>query len=576
MSAPSYSHHQASDVEGGSRASQPDENPGRFSGKLRSCYGCLPQPLRKLLQWLSQKFDIETNWGRGLYIAAYLIVILMHPLRYYAYVIKSEKNCLEIDNELYATIGPVVILNALMLLYAPNFFKKLLDRAHSSKTMKYHFVFTQIPVLFMTLTVLPDLTAGTEDRIFLTTANLFLFGYILLVIGLSLTIKHAIESNSSSFVARQKWVKAVYNLFLYLLGGHVFGALWYSFAIDRVLACWREEYFKRNNFNPQSFVCRDQHKNKGGLHCRKLNATEIKGFGIFDDALQSHIVDLERQFFKKFLYCLRWGLQALSCFGQNLSPSTFIMENIFVVSIIIYSTVLFVFLIGNMQSYLTSEEKSDKQRGQEEAARKKGEMPIHEEMTLFQVQAPGQSTEMLQKQTAEQCLSFQKLPENLQLEVINNLQLNKWRETKVLHVETLSNILPEDLLRDIKVQLCLQQLRNVEEFRNLGEPALKDLCYHVKLVFYLDRTLIVREGEPINEMLFVLHGELQTRNSRGPEYLKDGGVFGKELVTWFKNQAEVCSCNLPVSQRTAQAFTNVEAFVLMAYDLKKIFSKYNQ
>lgn len=117
-----------------------------------------------------------------------------------------------------------------------------------------------------------------------------------------------------------------------------------------------------------------------------------------------------------------------------------------------------------------------------------------------------------------------------------------------------------------------------KEFLNLGEPALTDLCYYVKLVFYLYRSLIVREGEPINEMLFMLHGKLRTHNTKGTEYLKDGdgGLFGKELVTWFKNQAEVYSYNLPVSQRTAQAFTNVEAFVLMAYDLKKIFSKYNQ
>ncbi|KAJ0018714.1 hypothetical protein Pint_11098 [Pistacia integerrima] len=71
----------------------------------------------------------------------------------------------------------------------------------------------------MTSTVLPDLTTGTEDQIFLTTANLFLFGYILLVIGLSLTIKNATESNA--FIAKAKWVKAVFNLFLDLLGGHV-------------------------------------------------------------------------------------------------------------------------------------------------------------------------------------------------------------------------------------------------------------------------------------------------------------------------------------------------------------------
>ncbi|XP_031258273.1 probable cyclic nucleotide-gated ion channel 10 [Pistacia vera] len=319
---------QASDPEIGS-----DPDRGSISYKLRAClqacYDWLPSPLKKTLKWMSKKFEIGSTWGCGLYIAAYMIVIVIHPLHYYAYVIKQDQNCLEIDNELYATIAPVLFFNAYMLLYTPYFFEKVIAPGNS-KTVIGHFIFTQILVLFMTLTVLPDLTTGTEDRIFLTTANLFLFGYILLVIGLSLTIKNATESNA------------------------VFGALWYSFAIDRILACWREDYFTMNNFNPHSFVCREKHKNIEELNCHKIKkiASEITEFGIFNEALRYHIVRKKRQFLKKILYCFRWGLQALSCFGQNLTPSTFIMENIFVVSVVIYSTVLFVFLIGNMQEYL--------------------------------------------------------------------------------------------------------------------------------------------------------------------------------------------------------------------------------
>ncbi|KAJ0017772.1 hypothetical protein Pint_11101 [Pistacia integerrima] len=288
-------------------------NRQRILGKLLPCYARLPLPLQNTLKWMSENFEIESNLGRGLYIAAYMIVILMYPFHYYAYVIKQDQNCLEIDNELYATIAAVVFFNAYMLLYTPNFLKKVFapGHGHYSKTAIGHFICTQIPVLLMTLTVIPDLTTGTTDKIFLTTANLFLFGYILLVIGLSLTIKYATEG--TGYLAHAKWANAVYNLFLYLLGGHVFGALWYSFAVDRILACWREDYFATNKFNPRSFVCRDKHKNIGELNCPRLTkiASEISGFGIFEDALKSGVVHFKRQFLKKFLYCLRWGLQAL-------------------------------------------------------------------------------------------------------------------------------------------------------------------------------------------------------------------------------------------------------------------------
>ncbi|KAJ0035022.1 hypothetical protein Pint_25233 [Pistacia integerrima] len=142
---------------------------------------------------MSDKIDIESNWGRGLYIAAYMIVILMHPLHYCAYEINFDQNCVEIVNELNATIAAVVFFNFYMLLYTPNFLKKPFSSNRSSKTAIGHFFFIQIPVLFMTLTVLPYLTTGAKDQIFLAAADLFLFGYILLVIGPSLTIKRATE-----------------------------------------------------------------------------------------------------------------------------------------------------------------------------------------------------------------------------------------------------------------------------------------------------------------------------------------------------------------------------------------------
>ena len=122
----------------------------------------------------------------------------------------------------------------------------------------------------------------------------------------------------------------------------------------------------------------------------------------------------------------------------------------------------------------------------------------------------------------------------------------------------------------------------VKEFQNWSDTRLEDLCGCVKPAFYVERTLIVREGEPIAEMIFVLQGTVWTYTSRDTDHgnstkdhLEDGDFFGEELVTWAL-QADPNSSSFPTSTRTIQALTNVEAFVLGAYDLKTIFIKYYQ
>ncbi|XP_044468527.1 uncharacterized protein LOC123198020 [Mangifera indica] len=159
------------------------------------------QHLRHYLKAAIKPFDLDSPWGYGAFLTAYMIVIFVHPLHYYAYAIDSQHNCLEINNEL------------------------------KEKGIE-HFTFTQVPVLLMTLTILPDMTRGATDKIFLATTNLFLFGYMLLVIGLSITIRNA--SKQTGFIAKAKWAKAVFNLFLYLHGG-----IWSNL----VLFCHRQDSF---------------------------------------------------------------------------------------------------------------------------------------------------------------------------------------------------------------------------------------------------------------------------------------------------------------------------------------------
>ncbi|GKU89133.1 hypothetical protein SLEP1_g3315 [Rubroshorea leprosula] len=56
-------------------------------------------------------------------------------------------------------------------------------------------------------------------------------------------------------LAEAAWVKALLNLFLYMLASHVIGALWYFLAIERETKCWREACGNQPGCVSDAFIC---------------------------------------------------------------------------------------------------------------------------------------------------------------------------------------------------------------------------------------------------------------------------------------------------------------------------------
>ncbi|KAK3219146.1 hypothetical protein Dsin_013116 [Dipteronia sinensis] len=356
------------------------------------------------------------------------------------------------------------------------------------------------------------------------------------------------KATSTRILAEVTWVKAALNLYLYMLSGHVFGALWYFFAIDTEIKCWKKvcTVMNQTGCNHQSFNCHKSSGNHKFLHdvcSTKSQNKDFYDFGIYLDAFESGVV-LDGSFLQKYMYCYRWGLQSLSCFAQNLVPSIRMRENIFTISIAISGVVLFIFLLGNMQIYI--------------------KITRSEEMKL-------------KVREIEQWTTFKKLPENLQRRV-KKYQQHVWRETKGVDVDNLLNNLPKDLRRNIKRELCLNLLKRVPAFKILSDQLLNAMCERLKPVLYPGEIYIVREGDPVDEMLFIMQGELlstrsnsRDRNFSDAWYLKE--FCGEELSSWVIDP-ESSSDQLPISTITIKTHTKVEAFVLMADDLKDVFTQF--
>ncbi|KAF7131500.1 hypothetical protein RHSIM_Rhsim09G0204700 [Rhododendron simsii] len=359
-------------------------------------------------------------------------------------------------------------------------------------------------------------------------------------------------------------------------GNTVLGALWYSFSIERETMCWKKACGNRTECVNSLVYCDHSMGFKVFLNescpIHAPNAV-LFDFGIFLDALQSGVVG-SVDFQEKFVYCFWWGLQNLRfthvklelsfrllqlevlmldekfadlilimfSLGQNLKTSTFVWEIYFAVFISISGMVLFSLLIGNMQTYLQS--------------------------TPMIFEARRLEERRVKRRDVEQWMSHRLLPTSLR-DRIRRHECYKWQETRGFDEENLMVNLPKDLRRDIQRYLCLPLLMRVSS----------SVC--VAFLPYTEDSYIVREGDPVDEMLFVTRGKLFTVTTNGgrtgffnSDYLKAGDFCGEELLTWALDPHS--STNLPISSRTVQALSEVEVFALMADDLKFVASQFRR
>ncbi|KAK4839183.1 hypothetical protein QYF36_019888 [Acer negundo] len=492
-----------------------------------------------------------TNW---ISLMLWVMSISMDPLFFYIPVIKMDKNCLDLDTKLgiisCAFRSVIDLYYIIYVIFQPRT-RPVMSGNSNSPNISHKGYIDLLAVLPMPQVVIiiillkPSLSKLLGAMTVLK--YILFFQFVPRVIRIYPLFRKA---TNTRILTEVTWVKAALNLYLYMLSGHVFGALWYFFAIDKEIKCWKKActVMNQNGCNHHSFNC---HKSSGNYKflndvcSTKSQNKDFYNFGIYLDALQSGVI-LEGSFLQKFTYCFRWGLQSLSCFAQNLVTSINMWENIFTILITISSVVLFIFLLGNMQLYLQSETTKS------------------EEMKL-------------KVREIEQWTTFKKLPENLRLQV-QKYQQHVWRETKGVDVQNLLNNLPSDLRRNIKRELCLKLIKKVPIFELLREQQLNAMCIQLKPVLYPGETYIVRQDDPVDEMLFIMRGELLSWGSNGRDRNLSEAVYltefcGEELSLWAIDP-QSSSDQRPLSTSTIKTLTEVEAFALMADDLKDVFTKF--
>ncbi|KAH6779406.1 cyclic nucleotide-gated channel 17 [Perilla frutescens var. hirtella] len=363
---------------------------------------------------------------------------------------------------------------------------------------------------------------------------------------------------ATGVVTKTAWAGAAYNLLLYMLASHVLGAAWYVLSVDRYLSCWksvckREESLSKCSLSYLNCDAADIWERNIWINGTKVfqscdpDQVITFKFGIFEKAVTKQVVS--SSFVQKYFYCLWWGLQNLSSYGQNLSTSTFIGETSFSILIAIFGLVLFAHLIGNMQTYLQS-------------------LTVRLEEWR------------LKRRDTEEWMRHRQLPEDLRKRVRRYVQY-KWLATRGVDEESILHGLPTDLSRDIQRHLCLDLVRRVPFFSQMDDQLLDAICERLVSSLSTEGTFIVREGDPVTEMLFIIRGRLESSTTNGGRTgffnsitMRPGDFCGEELLTWALLPKS--AVNLPSSTRTVRALDEVEAFALRAEDLKFVANQFRR
>ncbi|KAL5568095.1 hypothetical protein UlMin_024670 [Ulmus minor] len=407
----------------------------------------------------------------------------------------------------------------------------------------------------------------------------------------------------------------------------VFGAFWYFYSIFRETACWHHACNSQNGCHSvSSFYCQSNSISAKNLtyfnqFCpvNPPNST-VFDFGIFANAIESGTLGTTN-FLRKFFKCFWWGLRNLSSLGSNLETSSNIWENLFAILISMLGLLLFLYLIGNLQTYLQlastkAENARQKLIALEQeirwhlsnhgisnhkvdiiiryvwrAIRKGRELDVkglryflgeikcntedRERIADFVI-ATAKAEKLEKNRTLLELYKWTSdngIPSNTKKEIMQ-YGLLRLQEGEDVDLVTIIGVLPHSLVQFVRKHLCLDTLKNVPKVKNKYGVGYEKILKYLKPVTYSENTYIIRKGEPLDMMLFITQGIVWIFNKTSMEKrLKKGDYFGEELLEWeLKNSNS--DFTFPISTKNVKAHTKVEAFALKAANLEQLLNDF--
>ncbi|KAJ3704680.1 hypothetical protein LUZ61_008385 [Rhynchospora tenuis] len=349
------------------------------------------------------------------------------------------------------------------------------------------------------------------------------------------------------------WWGIALNLMAYFVAAHAVGACWFLLGVQRATKCLKLQCYQSQTCGPKTLACVDPiyygtspiMLNGGRLdwaHNVPARNICLASSNNFQYGAYQWTVGLvtNPNRIEKILLPIFWGLMTLSTFG-NLESTTEWLEIVFNIITITGGLILVTMFIGNIKVFLHA--------------------------TTSKKQAMH-----LRMRNVEWWMKRKQLPQSFRQRV-RQYERHRWAATRGVDECEMVQNLPEGLRRDIKYHLCLDLVRQVPLFQHMDELVLENICDRVKSLIFPKGEVIIREGDPVQRMLFIVRGHMQSsqmlRNGvKSCCMLGPGNFTGDELLSWCLRRPFIE--RLPPSSCTLTALESTEAFGLEAGDVKYV------
>ncbi|GJM92930.1 hypothetical protein PR202_ga09438 [Eleusine coracana subsp. coracana] len=417
-------------------------------------------------------------------------------------------------------------------------------------------VFVILPVMQVVVWVAAPamIRAGSTTSVMTVLLASFLFEYLP-------KIYHSVRflrrmQNVSGHVFGTIWWGLALNLMAYFVAAHAVGACWYLLGAQRATKCLNEQCAQAGpGCAPWTLACPEPLYYGAGAAHHGLGADRVTWAGnatARDTCLDSGdnyeygaykwtvMLVANPSRVERVLLPIFWGLMTLSTFG-NLESTTEWLEIVFNIVTITGGLILVTMLIGNIKVFLNATT-SKKQA-------------MHTRL-----------------RAVELWMKRKRLPPGFRHRV-RQYERQRWAATRGADETRIVRDLPEGLRRDIKYHLCLDLVRQVPLFQHMDDLVLENICDRVKSLIFPKGEVIVREGDPVQRMLFIVRGHLQSSQvlRNGAEsccMLGPGNFSGDELLSWCLRRPFLE--RLPPASSTLTTLESTEAFGLDAADVKYV------